>query len=400
MSAPGRASGRLVVRGQGLGHGLPWRRRRRPCRWARPGRVTVMVQVPVSGEAKTSTTALSAPSPMAWRLSPQPSARRVATASWGAAGSGEGRAGRGEDGEEEGGPHGVSPFGRRGGGGSARSSLRPRGEEAVNGPRAQRGPSRRRLPGGPRLRGAGRRAIHGAMLLALGLLLFAAAHLWRRLAPASRLRAGPAGKGVVALASVAGVWLMARGYGAWDGAAPWWGRTAALTHANNLLVAVAFYLFVASGARTAAARAVRHPQLLAVILWACAHLLVNGDAPSLVLFGGLGLWALATLLLVARAPAAAHLPARRSCRPRPGAARRPRSSSRPPRSRARSGSTAGSAPGPWGKSHARLPLPHRRRHRRLLPQGDRGPCRGAGRSTARPSTPSTPRAASCAAARP
>lgn len=146
------------------------------------------------------------------------------------------------------------------------------------------------------------------MTLTLGLLLFAAAHLWRRLAPASRAALGDAGKGVVALASVAGIWLMARGYGAWDDAPAWWGRSAALTGVNNLLVAVAFYLFVASGARTAAARAVRHPQLLAVVLWAAAHLLVNGDAPSLLLFGGLGLWALLSVALISRGPAAAHVP--------------------------------------------------------------------------------------------
>jgi uncharacterized membrane protein len=30
-----------------------------------------------------------------------------------------------------------------------------------------------------------------------------------------------------------------------------------------------------------------------VVIWAVAHLLVNGDTPSFVLFGGIGLWALA-----------------------------------------------------------------------------------------------------------
>lgn len=35
-----------------------------------------------------------------------------------------------------------------------------------------------------------------------------------------------------------------------------------------------------------------HPQLLGTLLWAVAHLLVNSEARSLVLFGGIGLWAL------------------------------------------------------------------------------------------------------------
>jgi len=32
-----------------------------------------------------------------------------------------------------------------------------------------------------------------------------------------------------------------------------------------------------------------HPQLLGTLLWAVAHLLVNSEARSLVLFGGIGL---------------------------------------------------------------------------------------------------------------
>jgi uncharacterized membrane protein len=35
----------------------------------------------------------------------------------------------------------------------------------------------------------------------------------------------------------------------------------------------------------------RHPQLLAVKTWAVAHLLVNGDLASIMLFGGLLAWA-------------------------------------------------------------------------------------------------------------
>ncbi|HRO10777.1 MAG TPA: NnrU family protein, partial [Amaricoccus sp.] len=48
----------------------------------------------------------------------------------------------------------------------------------------------------------------------------------------------------------------------------------------------------------------RHPMLTAVLIWAVAHLLVNGDRASLVLFGWLGLWAIAEMLLIgAREPA-------------------------------------------------------------------------------------------------
>ena len=136
--------------------------------------------------------------------------------------------------------------------------------------------------------------------LPLGLAAFSIPHLWKRLAPASRARLGDPGKGVVAVLSIAGIWLMARGYGAWD-AAPLWVAPPWLVPVNNLLVALAFYLFAASGMKAWGARATRHPQLWGVILWAVAHLLVNGDAASVVLFGGLLLWAVASILLINRA---------------------------------------------------------------------------------------------------
>lgn len=138
--------------------------------------------------------------------------------------------------------------------------------------------------------------------LLLGLLLFVGIHLWKRVAPASRARWGDRGKLVVTVVSILGIVLMARGYGAWAATSPiWWGRTPAMTGINNLLVLVAVYLFAASGMKTRITRVVRHPQLTAVVIWAVAHLLVNGDLRSVVLFGGLGIWALAEMALVSRA---------------------------------------------------------------------------------------------------
>jgi uncharacterized membrane protein len=137
--------------------------------------------------------------------------------------------------------------------------------------------------------------------LVLGLLLWSGAHLFKRLAPGARARMGDAGKGAVAIALVAAIVLMVVGYRAWIPSTVWWAGGPALTGINNLLVLVAFYLFAASGMKTWVARHYRHPQLTAVILWAVAHLLVNGDPPSVVLFGGLGLWAVAAILLIERA---------------------------------------------------------------------------------------------------
>jgi uncharacterized membrane protein len=63
---------------------------------------------------------------------------------------------------------------------------------------------------------------------------------------------------------------------------------------------VALVLFAASGVPTNLKRFIRHPQLTGVATWAIAHLLSNGDSRSLVLFGGVGLWALLEIVAIDR----------------------------------------------------------------------------------------------------
>lgn len=139
-------------------------------------------------------------------------------------------------------------------------------------------------------------------LLILGLALWWAAHLFKRVAPEARARMGNAGKGVAAVAILASVVLMYFGYGAArPEAAVWWGRNPALVGINNLLMVFAVYLYAVSGTRAALARKIRHPQLTAVKVWALAHLLVNGDLPSFILFGGLLAWAVVSVIVINRA---------------------------------------------------------------------------------------------------
>ena len=137
-------------------------------------------------------------------------------------------------------------------------------------------------------------------LLILGLLLWTGVHVWKRVVPDHRAKFGEKGKGIVAIGSFAAIVLMVFGYGAADSAA-YWSRTSALTGINNLLMLFGVYLFAASGKGTRITRIIRHPQLTAVLVWAIAHLLVNGDMRSIVLFGGLGLWAIAEMILINRA---------------------------------------------------------------------------------------------------
>lgn len=76
---------------------------------------------------------------------------------------------------------------------------------------------------------------------------------------------------------------------------PGWGRPLTM-----LLMLLAFFLFASSHGKSNLKRFIRHPQLSAILIWALAHLLANGDSRSLAFFGGLGLWALIQMALINR----------------------------------------------------------------------------------------------------
>ncbi|KQI69043.1 hypothetical protein AN189_05485 [Loktanella sp. 3ANDIMAR09] len=155
-------------------------------------------------------------------------------------------------------------------------------------------------------------------LLILGLLLWVAAHTWKRVSPGTRADMGDRGRLFAALAIIASVVLMVIGYRAADGAV-YWGRAGWSTGVNNLLMLVAFYIYAVGAPkpgkpRVWLGRKIRHPQLIGFSIWAVAHLLVNGDVPSFVLFGGLLVWALAEIVLINRAEPEWTPPPHRSAR--------------------------------------------------------------------------------------
>lgn len=161
------------------------------------------------------------------------------------------------------------------------------------------------------------------LILILGVALWWAAHLFKRIAPERRAAMGAQGRGAVTAALVLSVGLMIWGYRI-AGGPVWWGRSDALVGINNLLVLLAFYLFAADGMKTRVTALIRHPQLTAIAIWAVAHLLVNGDLPSFVLFGGLLAWALVEMVVINRAspgwtPPAGPFPARKEAMAAAGA---------------------------------------------------------------------------------
>ena len=62
----------------------------------------------------------------------------------------------------------------------------------------------------------------------------------------------------------------------------------------------AFFVFGMSATTGRLRGKMRHPQLTAVKIWALAHLLVNGDLASIILFGGILAWAIVSVILINR----------------------------------------------------------------------------------------------------
>jgi uncharacterized membrane protein len=75
--------------------------------------------------------------------------------------------------------------------------------------------------------------------------------------------------------------------------APAWGGVAA-----GVLVLLGFILFLAPYPPNNIKRLLRHPQLTGIMTWGVGHLLAIGTLRSIILFGGLALWAMFEMLLI------------------------------------------------------------------------------------------------------
>jgi uncharacterized membrane protein len=137
-------------------------------------------------------------------------------------------------------------------------------------------------------------------LLIFGILLYVAGHFFKRVLPGVHAGLGPAGKGVSAVTILGGVVLMVIGYRGADFVpvydAPDWGR-----HLNNLLMFFAVMLFGLGSSKSPMRSWMRHPMLTGGIVWAVAHLMVNGDLASVLLFGAIGIWAMVEIMVINRA---------------------------------------------------------------------------------------------------
>ncbi len=142
------------------------------------------------------------------------------------------------------------------------------------------------------------------LILIAGLIMWAFVHWFPVAMPANRnavvtrLGEGPY-KAIFSILSFAAIGLMILG---WQRAPlikvyvpPFFGNWLI-----GAFIAVGIILFFAPYIPNNLRRLLRHPQLTGVVIWSGAHLLVNGTARDLVLFGGLAAWAIGSMLFANR----------------------------------------------------------------------------------------------------
>lgn len=136
-------------------------------------------------------------------------------------------------------------------------------------------------------------------LLIIGVVLFIFGHMFRRIAPGLRESMGLSGRAVVSIVLAVALVLMVIGYrqtppGVNVVQIPGNG------HINNTLMLVALIVFGAGMSKGWLWTKIRHPMLWGTLIWAVAHLIVHNDQASIILFGGMGLWSILSMVAINR----------------------------------------------------------------------------------------------------
>lgn len=143
-------------------------------------------------------------------------------------------------------------------------------------------------------------------ILILGLIVFIGAHAFtmareQRASAIACLGEGPY-KGLYSLVSLIGLVLIVWGFGQYraGGYTQVWTPPVWTRHLALPLVWIAFVAFTAAYLPGRIRRALKHPMLAGLKIWAFAHLLANGDLGSMLLFGALLAWAVAARISTKR----------------------------------------------------------------------------------------------------
>lgn len=135
------------------------------------------------------------------------------------------------------------------------------------------------------------------LILLAGLILFFIPHSVSIISDPWRNRmAGRLGElrwqGLYSLVALAGLILIIQGYGlARQNPVVVYELPNGMRHITWLLMLPVFPLLIATYMPGHLSTIAKHPMLLATLLWAAAHLLVNGNLADLLLFGSFLIWA-------------------------------------------------------------------------------------------------------------
>jgi uncharacterized membrane protein len=131
----------------------------------------------------------------------------------------------------------------------------------------------------------------------IGLVVFLGAHVFvsmrgHRAALITKLGEGPY-KGLFSLVSVVGLVLIGYGFARYraEGLIPLWYPPAWTRHIVEAAMWLASIALVAAYIPGDIKRVLKHPLLVAVKIWAAAHLCANGDLGGIILFGSVLAWA-------------------------------------------------------------------------------------------------------------
>ena len=131
----------------------------------------------------------------------------------------------------------------------------------------------------------------------IGLVVFLGAHVFvsmrgHRAALIAKLGEGPY-KGLFSLVSIVGLALIGYGFARYraEGLIPLWYPPAWTRHIVEAAMWPASIALVAAYIPGDIKRLLKHPLLVAVKIWAAAHLCANGDLGGIILFGSVLAWA-------------------------------------------------------------------------------------------------------------
>ena len=145
------------------------------------------------------------------------------------------------------------------------------------------------------------------LVLIVGIVIFLGAHTFTTFRPARAAmieKIGPNGyKAAYSVASFIGFVLIVWGFSRYraEGLIPIWSPPLWASHLTILLMWFAFIALACMNKAPGRIRGwLRHPMLVAIKIWALAHLLANGDAGGMLLFGSFLAWAVYDRIAVKR----------------------------------------------------------------------------------------------------